>query len=104
MGLEMVTMEFSEGTDLKKLWEYISETWNLKDNPDWDKDERGNVQEFSWMSEPLDAETTEKLEKISEETVGNSMIYVMPVSYTHLDVYKRQGQASGLAARIKVGS
>ena len=65
MGLEMVTMEFSEGTDLKKLWEYISETWNLKDNPDWDKDERGNVQEFSWMSEPLDAETTEKLEKIS---------------------------------------
>lgn len=47
-------------------------------NPDWDKDERGNVQEFSWMSEPLDAETTEKLEKISEETFGNSMIYVMP--------------------------
>lgn len=81
MGLEMVTMEFSEGTDLKKLWEYISETWNLKDNPDWDKDERGNVQEFSWMSEPLDAETTEKLEKISEETFGNSMIYVMPYIY-----------------------
>ena len=75
MGLEMVTMEFSEGTDLKKLWEYISETWNLKDNPDWDKDERGNVQEFSWMSEPLDAETTEKLEKISEEKGKNLGIY-----------------------------
>lgn len=51
----------------KKLWEYISETWNLKDNPDWDKDERGNVQEFSWMSEPLDAETTEKLEKYQKK-------------------------------------
>ena len=33
------------------------------------------------MSEPLDAETTEKLEKISEETFGNSMIYVMPYIY-----------------------
>lgn len=89
MGLEMVTMEFSEGTDLKKLWEYISETWNLKDNPDWDKDERGNVQEFSWMSEPLDAETTEKLEKISEETFGNSMIYVMPYIYMEGRILKR---------------
>lgn len=38
------------------------------------------VQEFSWMSEPLDGEEADMLEKMSEETFGHPM-YAMPYLY-----------------------
>lgn len=80
LGLEMISLEFEKEADLQKLWEYIASGWKLEGSPDWDKDEKGKVQEFSWMSEVLDAEEAALLERISEETFGHPM-YAMPYLY-----------------------
>lgn len=80
LGLEMVSLEFEKETELKGLWEHIAAEWKLEGSPDWNKDENGKVQEFSWMSEPLDEEEADMLEKMSEETFGHPM-YAMPYLY-----------------------
>lgn len=80
LGLEMVSLEFEKETELEGLWEHIAAEWKLEGSPDWNKDENGKVQEFSWMSEPLDEEEADMLEKMSEETFGHPM-YAMPYLY-----------------------
>ncbi len=80
IGLEMISLEFEKETELKGLWEYIAAEWKLEGSPDWEEDENGKVQGFSWMSEPLDGEEADMLEKMSEETFGHSM-YTMPYLY-----------------------
>lgn len=80
LGLEMISLEFEKETELKGLWEYIAAEWKLEGSPDWEEDENGKVQGFSWMSEPLDGEEADILEKMSEETFGHPM-YAMPYLY-----------------------